>query len=212
MCIRDSNKVVSTDPPYYDNIPYAALSDFFYIWIRKSLRSSFPELFTTMAVPKSEELVAAPYRLDGDKEKAESFFMTGMSKAIGQLSNLAHPSFPTTIYYAFKQSETKGGGTSSKGWITFLEAVIKAGFSIDGTWPMRTELANRMRASGSNALASSIVLVCRRRDNKGKSLSRREFQRELREEMPEALEAMIGGSEGTSPMAPVDLALSLIHI
>lgn len=203
------NKVISTDPPYYDNIGYADLSDFFYVWMRKSLRSIYPTLFGTMAVPKAEELVATAYR-HGSKEKAETFFMDGMTSAVHNLAIQAHPAFPVTVYYAFKQSETKEGSTTSTGWVTFLEAVIQAGFSIDGTWPMRTELANRMIASGTNALASSIVLVCRKREASAQSISRRDFQRELREEMPEALETMIGGQTGQTPIAPVDLAQSAI--
>lgn len=202
-------KVVSTDPPYYDNIGYADLSDFFYVWLRKTLRNIYPGLFGTMAVPKSEELVASPYR-HGDKQKAESFFMKGMTTAIHSLVKHTHPAFPVSIYYAFKQSETKDGSTTSAGWVTFLEAVTKAGFTIDGTWPMRTELANRMIGSGKNALASSIVLICQKRGEQAESISRRQFQRELREEMPEALEAMIGGSTGASPIAPVDLAQAAI--
>lgn len=203
------NKLVSTDPPYYDNIGYADLSDFFYVWLRRSLRKTYPELFGTMAVPKAEELVATPYR-HGSKEKAETFFMEGMTQAIQNLAEQAHPAFPVTIYYAFKQSETKEGSTTSTGWVTFLEAVIQAGFSIDGTWPMRTEMANRMIGSGANALASSIVLVCRKRLANADTISRRDFQRQLREEMPEALEAMIGGETGHTPIAPVDLAQSAI--
>ncbi|MBF2719692.1 DUF1156 domain-containing protein [Psychrobacter sp. NG254] len=203
------NKVVSTDPPYYDNIGYADLSDFFYVWMRRSLRTIYPDLFSTMAVPKAEELVATPYR-HGSKEKAEVFFLDGMTKAISNLAEKAHPAFPVTIYYAFKQSETKEGSTSSTGWETFLEAIIRAGFSIDGTWPMRTEMANRMIGSGTNALASSVVLVCKKRKIEAESISRREFQRELREQMPEALEAMVGGETGATPIAPVDLAQAAI--
>ncbi|WP_288944995.1 hypothetical protein [uncultured Marinobacter sp.] len=204
-----TNKVVSTDPPYYDNVGYADLSDFFYVWMRRSLREIYPRLFGTMAVPKGEELVATPYR-HGGKAKAEGFFMDGMTRAIHNLAEKAHPSFPVSIYYAFKQSETKEGSTTSTGWVTFLEAVIRAGFSIDGTWPMRTELANRMIGSGTNALASSIILVCRKREIDAGVISRRDFQRQLREDMPEALETMIGGETGQTPIAPVDLAQSAI--
>lgn len=203
------NKIISTDPPYYDNIGYADLSDFFYVWMRRSLRNIYPNLFSTMAVPKNEELVATPYR-HGSKEAAETFFMEGMTKAIQNMAEKGHPAFPVSIYYAFKQAETKAGSTVSTGWETFIEAVMKAGFAIVGTWPMRTELANRMIGSGTNALASSIVLICKKRENNAPSISRRQFQRELREKMPEALEAMIGGIEGTSPIAPVDLAQSAI--
>lgn len=202
-------KVVSSDPPYYDNIGYADLSDFFYVWMRKSLRSIYPTLFSTMAVPKAEELVATPYR-HGSKEGAETFFLDGMTKAIHAMSQQAHPLFPVTIYYAFKQSETKEDKTTSTGWVTFIEAVLQAGFSIDGTWPMRTENSSRMIGQGTNALASSIVLVCRKRDDDAELISRRDFQRELREEMPEALETMIGGQTGQTPIAPVDLAQAAI--
>lgn len=203
------DKVISTDPPYYDNIGYADLSDFFYVWMRRSLRSIYPDLFGTMAVPKAEELVATPYR-HGSKAKAETFFMDGMTRAIHNLATQAHPAFPVSIYYAFKQSETKEGSTTSTGWVTFLEAVIQAGFSIDGTWPMRTERGARTIGLGTNALASSIVLVCRKRETNAESISRRDFQRQLREEMPEALETMIGGQTGQTPIAPVDLAQSAI--
>jgi putative DNA methylase len=203
------DKVISTDPPYYDNIGYADLSDFFYVWMRRSLKHVYPELFATMAVPKAEELVATPYR-HGSNEKAETFFMDGMTRAIHNLVEQAHPAFPVSIYYAFKQSETKEGSTTSTGWVTFLEAVIKAGFSIDGTWPVRTEREARSIGIGSNALASSIVLVCRKREVNAESLSRRDFQRQLREKMPEALETMIGGETGQTPIAPVDLAQAAI--
>ncbi|MDT0499195.1 hypothetical protein RM530_17770, partial [Algiphilus sp. W345] len=200
---------ISTDPPYYDNIGYADLSDFFYVWIRRSLRNIYPSLFGTMAVPKAEELVAAPHR-HGGTEEAENFFLNGMTRAIHNMAEQAHPNFPVAIYYAFKQSETKEDSTTSTGWVTFLEAVIQAGFSIDGTWPMRSEQSSRIRGVGSNALASSIVLVCRKRAANAESISRRDFQRQLREEMPEALETMIGGESGQTPIAPVDLAQSAI--
>ncbi|WP_287962875.1 DUF1156 domain-containing protein [Alcanivorax sp.] len=203
------NKIVSCDPPYYDNIGYADLSDFFYVWLRRSLRGIYPALFGTMAVPKAEELVATPYR-HGSKEKAETFFMDGMTRAIHNMAEKSHPSFPVSIYYAFKQSETKEGSTTSTGWVTFLEAVIQAGFSIDGTWPVRTEREGRSIGIGSNALASSIILVCRKRETNAESISRRDFQRQLREEMPEALETMIGGQTGQTPIAPVDLAQAAI--
>ena len=203
------NKVISTDPPYYDNIGYADLSDFFYVWMRRSLRSIYPDLFATMAVPKSEELVAIPGR-HGESKNPETFFLDGMKRAIHKMAVHTHPVFPVTIYYAFKQSETRGGGTSSRGWVTFLEAVMQAGFLIGGTWPIRSEQSIRIRAIGSNALASSIVLVCRKRPNNAGITSRREFRRQLREEMPEALETMIGGKTGQTPVTPVDLAQSAI--
>jgi len=203
------NKVVSTDPPYYDNIGYADLSDFFYVWLRNSIRPIFPDLYATLAVPKAEELVATPYR-HGSKEEAETFFLHGMTKAIRNLADQAHPAFPVTIYYSFKQSETKGdAGTSSTGWETFLEAVLSAGFAITGTWPMRTELGNRMVGAGTNALASSIVLVCRKRAADAPAISRREFLRELNATLPEALADMTRGGIN-SPVAPVDLSQAII--
>lgn len=204
-----AKKLISTDPPYYDNIGYADLSDFFYVWMRRALKSVYPSLFLTMSVPKEEELVATPYR-HGSKEKAEKFFLNGMTEAMHRLVEQAHPAFPTTIYYAFKQSDTTDIGTGNTGWETFLEAVLRAGFSITGTWPMRTELANRMISAGTNALASSIVLVCRKREVDATTISRREFLRELKNELSEAVELMIGGSEGISPVAPVDLAQAVI--
>ena len=204
-----NGKLISTDPPYYDNIGYADLSDFFYVWLRRSLKPILPSLFATLAVPKAEELVANPYR-HGSKEMAETFFLEGMTQAIHKLAEQAHPAFPVTIYYAFKQSETKLEGTTSTGWEVFLEAIIRAGFAITGTWPMRTENKTRMMGMGTNALASSIVLVCQKRLAQADSISRRQFQRQLREEMPESLEAMIGGSEGSSPIAPVDLSQAAI--
>ncbi len=202
-------KVVSTDPPYYDNIGYADLSDFFYVWMRRPLRGTFPSLFATVAVPKAEELVATPYR-HGGKEGAERFFLDGMTAAMHNIADKAHGAFPVTIYYAFKQSDTGADGTASTGWETFIAAVLRAGFAIHGTWPMRTELGNRMIGSGTNALASSIILVCRRRPDDAPQIPRREFQRELKEVLGEALEAMLGGADGASPIAPVDLAQAAI--
>ncbi len=202
------NKVISSDPPYYDNIGYADLSDFFYVWLRKSLRPIFPGLYATMAVPKAEELVATPYR-HGGKEGAEAFFLDGMGKAIHQLAEQAHPASPVTIYYAFKQSETKEGDTSSAGWETFLQAVIDAGFAISGTWPMRTEMGNRMIGSGTNALASSVVLVCNKRKADADTISRRQFIRELNAVLPEALDEMTQGGDN-SAVAPVDLSQAII--
>ena len=205
-----SHKVISTDPPYYDNIGYADLSDFFYVWLRRSLKPIFPQLYATLAVPKAEELIATPYR-HGSKEKAEVFFLDGMTAAMHNLAAQAHPAFPVTIYYAFKQSDTKEeSGTHSTGWETFLEAVLRAGFALTGTWPMRTELSNRMIGSGTNALASSIVLVCRPRSPQAETISRREFQRQLREHLPEALDTMIGSESGHAPVQPVDLAQAAI--
>lgn len=204
-----SGKLVSTDPPYYDNIAYADLSDFFYVWMRRALRDIYPDLFATMVVPKDEELVATAYR-HGGKDEAEKFFLKGMTQAMQGLATQAHPAFPTTIYYAFKQSDTTDVGTGNTGWETFLEAVLRAGFAITGTWPMRTELGHRMVGSGTNALASSIVLVCRQRPKDAPSTSRRDFIRELKEELAEAVDVMIGGAVGLSPVAPVDLAQAVI--
>jgi putative DNA methylase len=201
--------VVSTDPPYYDNIGYGDLSDFFYVWLRRSLRNVYPKLFATMTVPKTEELVATPFR-HGNKSLAEAFFLKGMTEAMRRLSAQAHPAFPTTIYYAFKQSETTNSGTGNTGWETFLEAVIRAGFTLTGTWPMRTEMKTRQIAMGTNALASSIVLVCRHRDLDSPTVSRRDFLREMKGELADAVEVMIGGAEGVSPVAPVDLAQAVI--
>lgn len=207
--IVSTSKVVSTDPPYYDNIGYADLSDFFYVWLRKSLRPIFPTLYATLAVPKAEELVATPYR-HGGKTQAETFFLDGMTQAMHNLAEQAHPAFPVTIYYAFKQSDTQDdGGTHSTGWVTFLEAVLRAGFALTGTWPMRTELGNRMIGSGTNALASSIVLVCRQRAADAPTISRREFIRELNAALPDALLDMTRGGVN-SPVAPVDLSQAII--
>lgn len=209
--LRFTNQFVSTDPPYYDNIGYADLSDFFYVWLRRSLRTVFPNLLATISVPKAEELVATPYR-HGSKENAEQFFLTGMTKVMQNLAEQAHPSAPVTIYYAFKQSETvEITGTFNAGWVTFLQAVYRAGFSLTGTWPMRTELANRPIAGGTNSLASSIILVCRRRQANAPSISRRQFIRELNATLPLALDAMTRESEGLhSPVAPVDLSQAII--
>jgi len=209
-----ADKLVSTDPPYYDNIGYADLSDFFYVWLRRSLRLVFPDLFATLAVPKAEELVATPYR-HGNKEKAETFFLDGMTRAMHRLAEQGHPAFPVTIYYAFKQAETKGNGdTASTGWETFLDAVIRAGFGISGTWPMRTELGNRMIGSGTNALASSIILVCRKRAAEALTVTRREFVTALKTELPHAVRHLQGlGTKdiiARSAIAPVDLAQAAI--
>ena len=204
-----ANKLLSTDPPYYDNIGYADLSDYFYVWLRRSLKPIYPNLFATVAVPKAEELVATPYR-HGGKEKAEAFFLGGMTEALHNLAQQAHPGFPVTIYYAFKQSETKdNAGTSSTGWETFLEAVLKAGFALTGTWPMRTERDARSIGIGTNALASSIILVCRQRPGDAPTASRREFIRELNAALPEALDEMTRGGVN-SPVAPVDLSQAII--
>jgi putative DNA methylase len=204
------DRVVSTDPPYYDNVGYADLSDYFYVWLRRSIRSIYPDLFATLAVPKAEELVATPYR-HGSKEKAEAFFLGGMTHAMQRLASQAHPAFPVTIYYAFKQSESESEvGTVSTGWETFLDAVIRAGFALDGTWPMRTERDQGLK-TGTNVLASSIILVCRRRGDEATTTSRRHFTRELSRVLPEALDAMTRGADDrAAPVAPVDLSQAII--
>jgi putative DNA methylase len=198
-------RVVSTDPPYYDNIGYADLSDFFYVWLRRSLKTVFPDLFATLAVPKAEELVATPYR-HGSREKAETFFLDGMTMAMHRLAEQTHPAFPVTIYYAFKQSESESDtGTASTGWETFLDAILRAGFGISGTWPMRSELATRNIGRGTNALASSIVLVCRPLSADAPTATRRDFVTTLKTELPLALAHL-----QRSNIAPVDLAQAAI--
>ena len=201
--------LVSTDPPYYDNISYADLSDFFYVWLRQSLRPTYPKLFSTMLVPKHEELVATPYREERGKEGAREFFEEGMFSTFKQVNKYVREDVPVTIYYAFKQSETETKNdvesTASTGWETMLSAIIRAGFSITGTWPMRTEMANRNIASGTNALASSIVLVCRKRRVDAPAGTRRDFVIALKRELRTALDEL-----RSSNIAPVDLAQSAI--
>lgn len=201
--------LVSTDPPYYDNIGYADLSDFFYVWLRQSLRRTYPKLFSTMLVPKHEELVATPYREDRGKEGARKFFEEGMFQTFKQVFNYACEDVPVTIYYAFKQSETETSNdvesTASTGWETMLSAIIKAGFSITGTWPMKTEKPGRTIGNGTNALASSIVLVCRKRPEDAPMGTRRDFVMALKRELGPALDKL-----RSSNIAPVDLAQSAI--
>ena len=197
-------RLISTDPPYYDNVGYADLSDYFYVWLRRMLSRILPELFTTLAVPKAEELVATPYR-HGSKEKAETFFIAGMTQAMHRLVEQTHPAYPATIYYAFKQSENESeAGVSSTGWETFLEAVIRAGFGISGTWPVRTERTQGLKKD-TNVLASSIVLVCRERAPDAPTTTRREFVAALKAELPTALRRLQEGN-----IAPVDLAQAAI--
>lgn len=200
------NIMVSSDPPYYDNIGYADLSDFFYVWMRQSLKDTYPKLFRTMLVPKAEELVATPYRFEGSTEKARDFFEDGMLHTCQQIYQYAREDIPVTIYYAYKQSDTdEDSKTASTGWETMLSAIIRAGFAITGTWPMRTEMANRSIASGTNALASSIVLVCRKRPADAPQTTRRGFIAELKRELRPALQKL-----QRSNIAPVDLAQSAI--
>lgn len=199
--------MVSTDPPYYDNIGYADLSDFFYFWMRESLRDIYPSLFSTMAVPKSEELIATPFRFDGSTEKAKAFFEDGMVEACKRINECSREDIPTSIYYAYKQTETdqKDGEISSTGWETILSAIIKAGFVITGTWPINTERSNRPRGISSNALATSIVLICRKRQNEAGQITRRNFISILKKELKPALKKI-----QSSNIAPVDLAQSAI--
>jgi len=196
--------VISTDPPYYDNIGYADLSDFFYVWLRRSLRAVWPGIFATLLVPKAEELVATPYR-HGGRIEAERFFEDGMGRALKAMERAADPSFPLTIYYAFKQSEIAAEGIASTGWATFLQGVIDAGLMVDGTLPVRSELSNRMIASGTNALASSIVLICRKRPAAAVVTTRAAFWKALKRELPDALKLLQQGN-----IAPVDMAQASI--
>lgn len=202
------NMIISTDPPYYDNIGYADLSDFFYIWMRRSLKNTYPRLFRTMLVPKAEELVATPYRFEGSKEKAREFFEDGMLQACRQFYRSAREDVPVTIYYAYKQSENDEGDNAaqaSTGWETMLSAIIRAGFAITGTWPMRTEMKTRQVAMNTNALVSSIVLVCRKRLEDAPYCPRRTFMAELRRELRTALQKL-----QASNIAPVDMAQAAI--
>ena len=196
--------IISTDPPYYDNIGYADLSDFFFCWMKPLIRPVYPELFGVLATPKAEELVATPYR-HGGKEAAESFFLDGMSKAIANMARQSSPDYPATIYYAFKQSEIAQEGISSTGWATFLQAVLEAGYAVVGTWPVRTEMANRMIASGTNALANSVVLVCRKREDSAETISRSEFIGALKRELPRAMEEL-----QKTNISPADMPQSAI--
>ncbi len=204
----------STDPPYYDNISYADLSDFFYVWLRRSVGFVYPSLFQTVVTPKSSELVATPQRFEGDKQRAQDFFETGLSSVFSAMRKTAHPSYPTTVFYAFKQAEDEGTdteeadepaqGRASTGWETMLAGLIQSGFSIDGTWPVRSEATNALKKD-INALASSIVLVCRPRPKDAGVASRRDFLAALKRELPEALRHLQKGN-----IAPVDLAQAAI--
>lgn len=208
----DKSPIISTDPPYYDSIAYADLSDFFYIWLRRSLGNIYTNIFTTLLVPKTPELVATPYRFGGDKNKAKEFFETGLGEAFQRMRETAHPDYPITVYYAFKQSESETDEknqkadklTASTGWETMLEGLIKAGFSITGTWPMRTELVTNLKKNMA-ALASSIVLVCRPRAESAPTATRRQLLNELKRQLPQALKNLQQGN-----IAPVDLAQASI--
>ncbi|RIK94109.1 MAG: hypothetical protein DCC73_05945 [Proteobacteria bacterium] len=196
--------VVSTDPPYYDNIGYADLSDYFYVWLRKNIKDVYPDLSSTIAVPKTEELVATPYR-HGGRANAEAHFLSGMTSAISSLAAQSSSEFPATIYYAFKQSEIEQEGLSSTGWATFLQSVISAGYAIVGTWPVRTERAARTIASGTNALANSVVLVCRKKEVAAEVVTRAEFIRALKRELPPAIAELQAAN-----IAPADMPQSAI--
>jgi putative DNA methylase len=196
--------IISTDPPYYDNIGYADLSDFFYVWLKRTLADIWPDLFRRLSTPKSEELVATPYR-HGGKDLAESFFMKGMGDALVAMRTAATDGEPLAIYYAFKQSEMADDGITSAGWASFLQAVVDAGLAVDGTWPVRTERSARSISIGTNALASSIVLVCRKRGDTAKVITRAEFLRSLKREMPDAVDKIRKAGVG-----PVDMPQSVI--
>ena len=197
--------VVSTDPPYYDNIGYSDLSDFFYVWLRKSLRTIHPSIVGTMLTPKADELVANPYRHDG-KQGAEKFFIEGFNSVFHRIrEDDANPDVPMTVYYAYKQQDSGKDGTSSTGWHTLLDGLIQSGWEITATWPMRSELKNRMLSQGTNALASSILLACRPRPAEARAVARRAFVAALKSELPEALRTLMQGA-----IAPVDLAQAAI--
>ena len=197
--------VVSTDPPYYDNIGYSDLSDFFYVWLRKSLRTIHPSVVGTMLTPKADELVANPYR-HGGKQGAEKFFIEGFNSVFHRIrEDDANPDVPMTVYYAYKQQDSGKDGTSSTGWHTLLDGLIQSGWEITATWPMRSELKNRMLSQGTNALASSILLACRPRPADARAVARRAFVAALKSELPEALRTLMQGA-----IAPVDLAQAAI--
>ena len=195
---------VSTDPPYYDNIGYADLSDFFYVWLRRSLASTYPEVMGTMLTPKSEELVANPF-LHGGKAGAEKHFERGFVRTFTRIREKQANGIPITVFYAFKQAESDDAGTASTGWETMLQGLIEAGLSVTATWPVHTERVGRARDIGSNALASSIVLACRPRPEAAEATTRRGFITALKDQLPRALRELQQGS-----VAPVDLAQAAI--
>ena len=197
--------IVSTDPPYYDNIGYADLSDFFYVWLRKNLYDIYPEVLALMQTPKKPELIATPFRFDGNKDAAKKFFEDGMIEVCKNIFKYAHDDFPVTIYYAFKQKESEEGGEASTGWETMLNAIIKSGFQITGTFPMRTERPGGLRNYNANSLASSIIIVCRKRAAENKVCSRKEFLRELKRALENSIEKLQAAN-----IAPVDMAQSAI--
>jgi putative DNA methylase len=195
---------VATDPPYYDNVAYADLSDFFYVWLRRSLGAIYPDLFGTLLTPKEQEMVATPSRFDGDRDRAEHAFEQGLRQAFRRMHEVGHPEYPLTLFYAFKQTESMDGGIASTGWETMLTGLLAGDFAVTGTWPVRSELGTRSIASGTNALASSIVLVCRPRDA-APIATRRDLVTAMRYELPGALKQLQHGN-----IAPVDLAQAAI--
>ena len=197
-------EVFATDPPYFDNIGYADLSDYFYVWLRRSLRLVHPSLFGTMQVPKADEMIASPHR-HGGREGARTFFMKRMREALAGFAQTSNPNYPSSVFYAYKQTEADHEGTVSTGWASFLQAAVDAGFAITGTWPIRTELTNRPVAKGANALASSVVLACRRRNRDAPIATRGQFLAQLRSELPVAVETL-----RASAIAPVDLAQAAV--
>ena len=206
----NDNTVIATDPPYYDNIGYADLSDFFYVWLRRSLGHIHPDLFRTLLTPKAAELVATPYRFGGDRDEARQFFETGLGKAVAHMRAAHTPDYPMTVFYAYKQAETEDGGdgkgaTASTGWETMLSGIVNSGFAITGTWPIRSERGARSIAMNTNALASSIVLACRPRGDDAPMAARRDFIAALKRELPGAIRRLQAEN-----IAPVDLAQAVI--
>lgn len=195
-----TGSLISTDPPYYDAVPYSDISDFFFAWIRRNLAGCWPDECATLLTPKADELVADAQR-HGSKQGAQRHFERGMAELMDAVRSSQIPAAPATIYYAYKATESEG----ATGWSTFLQAVLDSGLQVNATWPLRTELANRMRGLGSNALASSIVLVCRPRNSAAPLASRGEFIAALRGELPEAVRLLQSGN-----IAPVDIAQSTI--
>jgi putative DNA methylase len=204
QCENSNNYFVSCDPPYYDNVPYSDLSDFFYVWMKKSLSEIWPDEFSTLLTPKMEELVADYVRF-GSKENAKNHFELGLSKVFAAAAKNATKEVPVTIFYAFRATENNDDGVTSTGWETFLNSVIGAGYSISATWPIRTENASRSRAQGANALATSVVLVCRVRSSDAPLATRGQFLEELRSELPKALTIL-----QSENIAPVDLQQAAI--
>lgn len=196
--VNFANYVISTDPPYYDNVPYADLSDFFYVWLKRSLGKNYPDLFQTVLVPKAEELVADHQRHKG-RDAADAFFLDGMTNVMRHMAEEGRKDIPAAIYYAFRQGEVEEGGTSSKGWATFLQSVISAGYQVDATWPVRTELVGNLKKN-RNALATSVVLSCRKRPESAETVTRSEFMRALKRELPVAMKEMQRAN-----IAPVDI-------